>query len=72
MDQLIEGMLAVGAGLAPIDGAGVVADFSAFERYMFAVAFHRQLLQVGWEALEVLLIGQDGNGLRVEEIGVPD
>ena len=39
---------------------------------MLAVALHRQLLEVGGEALEVLLVGQDGDRLRAEEVGVPD
>ena len=39
---------------------------------MLAVALHRQLLQIGREALQILLVGQDGDGLRAEEIGVPE
>ena len=39
---------------------------------MLAVALHGQLLEVGREALEVLLVGQDGDGLRAEEVVVPD
>ena len=72
VDQLVEGMLAVGAGLAPVDRAGVVVDVGAVERDVLAVALHRELLQVGGEALEVLLVGQNGDGLGAEEVGVPD
>ena len=39
---------------------------------MLAVALHGELLEVGGEALEVLLVGEDGDGLGAEEIGVPD
>ena len=39
---------------------------------MLAVGLHRQLLQVGREPLEVLVVRQHGLGLRVEEVGVPD
>ena len=39
---------------------------------MLAVALHRQLLEVGREALQVLLVGQDRDGLRAEEVVVPD
>ncbi len=39
---------------------------------MLAVALHRQLLEVGREALEVLLIRQHGHRLRAEEVRVPD
>src|SRR5882724_11827081 len=31
MDQLVEGVLAVGPRLTPIDGAGIIGDFSAVE-----------------------------------------
>ncbi len=72
MDQLVEGVLAVGSRLAPIDGAGRVSDFRAVERDVFAVALHRQLLQIGWKSLQILLVGQHGDGLRAEEIVVPD
>ena len=39
---------------------------------MLAVALHRQLLQIGGEALQVLLVRQHGHGLGAEEVGVPD
>ena len=72
MDQLVEGVLAVGARLAPVDGAGLVVDLAAIERDVFAVALHGQLLQIGREALQVLLVRQDRHGLGAEEVGVPD
>ena len=65
-------MLAVGAWLAPVDGAGVVVDFGAVERDVLAVALHGQLLQIGREAFQVLLVGQHSDGLGAEEVGVPD
>ena len=72
MDQLIEGMLAVGARLAPIDRAGVVVDPRAVERHMLAVALHGELLEIGGKALQILFVGQDGDGLGAEEIVVPE
>src|SRR5664280_586470 len=72
MDQLIERMLAVSAWLTPINWPGLIIDSSAIERDVFAVAFHGQLLEVGRKALQVLLIGQHRDGLRSEEIVVPD
>ena len=72
MDQLIKRVLAVGARLAPVDRPGLVIDFGPVERDVLAVALHRQLLEVGREALQVLLVGQNGDGLRAEEIAVPD
>src|SRR6185437_5685893 len=72
MDQLVERVLAVGPGLTPVDGAGVVADFVTLERDMLAVALHGELLEVCGKTLEVLFVGQDGDGLRIEEVGIPD
>ena len=39
---------------------------------MLAVALHRQLLQIGRESLQVLLVRQHGDGLGAEEVRVPD
>src|SRR3954449_3555271 len=72
MNQLVEGMLAVGAGLAPIDRPGVAPDRRAREGDALAVALHRQLLQMGGKALQVLLVGEDPDRLRAEEVVVPD
>ena len=72
MDQLVEGMLAVGPRLAPIDGAGIIGDFSAIEGHVFAIALHGQLLQIGRKALEILLVGQHRDGLGAEEVVVPN
>jgi hypothetical protein len=60
MDQLVEGVLAVGPWLAPVDRAGLVVHPDAVERDVLAVGLHRQLLQVGGEAMQVLVIGKDG------------
>ena len=72
VDQLVEAVLAVGPGLAPVDRAGVVVDVAAVERDVLAVGLHRQLLEVGREALEVLLVGHHADGLGAEEVRVPD
>src|SRR5262245_15922331 len=58
MNKLIEGVLAVGAGLSPVNGTGVVVDSRTFERDMLAIALHGELLQVGRKALQILLIRQ--------------
>ena len=39
---------------------------------MLAVRLHRQLLQVGREAVQVLVVGEDADGLGAEEVAVPD
>jgi hypothetical protein len=71
VDQLIEGMLAVGPGLAPIDCTGVVRDGITLDRYVLAVTLHGQLLQVGGESFQVLLVRQYGDCLRAEKVAVP-
>src|SRR5215467_9642647 len=73
VNQLVEGVLAVGAGLAPEDRAGLIGgDGLAVEGNGFAAAFHGELLEVGGGAFEVLIVREDGNGLGAEEIVVPD
>ena len=72
MDQLVESVLSVGAGLAPDDGAGLVVDFLALLGNVFAVRFHVALLEVGGEAGKVLVVRQDGLGLGAVEVVVPD
>src|ERR1700722_17400743 len=71
MDQLVEGMLSVGAGLAPIDGPGIIIDPASLQRHVLAVALHRELLEIGGKALQILLVGQHGDGMGAEEIVVP-
>ena len=72
MDQLVERVLAIGARLAPVNRTGLVVNLLPVERDVFAVALHRQLLQVGRKPLQVLLVRQHRDGLRAEEIVVPD
>src|SRR5690349_23473375 len=72
MDELIKGVLPVGARLAPIDGTRIIGDGFPIERHVLAVALHRQLLQIGGKSLQVLLVGKDRDGLSIEEIYIPD
>src|SRR6516164_4694775 len=72
VNQLIEGMLAVGSWLSPVDRSGLVIDLLAMERDVLAVAFHGQLLEIRWKAFEVLLVRQYRHRLRPEEVVVPD
>jgi hypothetical protein len=60
VDQLVEGVLAVGAGLAPDHRAGGAGDGRAVEGDALAVRFHVELLEVGRQAGEALVVGQDG------------
>lgn len=72
MDQLVEGVLAVGAGFTPDDGAGAVIDFLSGAGNVLSVALHVTLLEVCGETVEVLVVGEESVGLRTEEVAVPD
>jgi hypothetical protein len=72
MDQLVKRMLTIGARLPPVDWPGLEGDLSSIKRDVFAVALHRQLLEVGREALQVLLIRKDRHGLHTEEVVLPE
>ena len=41
MNQLIEGVLPIRSGLAPIDRSRLAFDLGSFQRHVFAIAFHR-------------------------------
>jgi len=70
--QLVEGVLAVGARLAPDHRAGGVVDAAAVARHVLAVALHVALLEVGGEAVQVLVVRQQRVRLGAVEVGVPD
>ena len=57
VNQLIERVLPIGARFAPVDRAGLVIHVLRRERDVLAVALHRELLEIGGEAFQVLLIG---------------
>src|SRR5674536_257901 len=67
MDELVERMLPVRAGLAPEDLAGRGRDRLAVSAYALAVRLHRQLLQVRGEAVQVLRVGQDLSLIHISE-----
>src|SRR6266511_1943356 len=72
MDELIEGMLPVGARLTPDDGAGRDVYRLAVTVDVLAVALHVALLKVGGETVHVLVIRQNRLRLGAKEIVVPD
>ena len=55
VQELVEGVLGVGGGLAEEDGARGVGEHFVVAGDGLAVAFHGELLQVGGEAVEVLV-----------------
>src|SRR5258708_14607563 len=71
VNQLVERVLAVRTWFAPIDWPSRVGSLGPTERNGFPVALHLQLLQVGREPLEVLLVRQYRNSFGTEEIVVP-
>lgn len=72
VNQLIEGVLAVGPRFTPNDGPRAPGDRFTFSVDPFAVAFHIPLLEIGGEAVEVLVVGKDGVGLSIVKVVVPD
>ena len=72
VDELVEGVLAVRAGLPPEDLARVVGHGRTVAAHRLAVRLHRELLKVGRETVQVLRVGQDRVGVGAEEVRVPD
>ena len=72
VDQLIKGVLAVSAWLSPIDRPGLIFDSLPIQGYMLTIALHRELLQIGRETLQILLIGKNCDALRAKKVVVVD
>ncbi|MNN49344.1 hypothetical protein D3C81_1638640 [compost metagenome] len=72
VDQLIERMLTVGPRLTPDDWASLVIHRIAVTVNVFTVGFHVALLEVGREAVHVLIVRQDRFGFSAKEVVVPD
>ena len=72
VDQLVEGVLAVGAGLAQDHRPGRGRDRRAVEGHALAVRLHVELLQVGRQPQQPLVVGQDRAGRIAHDIAVPD
>ena len=72
MDLLEEGVLAVGAGLAEDDGAGLAADRRPVAAHALAVRFHFELLQEGGQAAQAVGVGGDGARGPVQAVDIVD
>ncbi len=72
VDQLVVGVLAVGARGAPDDRAGLPLHRVAVALDRLAVGLHVELLEVGGELRQVVRVRQHRVGLGVEEVVVPD
>ena len=71
VDELVEGVLAVGARFAPEDRAGLVVHALAFTVDGLAVGFHVGLLEVGGQAVQVLVVREHRVAGSAEEVVVP-
>ena len=69
--QLHERVLRVVARLAPDDHARLALHGLAVHAHALAARLHLQLLQVGREALQAIVVRQDGLALGTEEVVVP-
>ena len=71
VQHLEERVLGIRAGLAPHHRRGGEIDVLAGERHRFAVALHFELLQVGRQARQALIVGQHGERRERQEAAVP-
>lgn len=72
VDQLVERVLAIGAWLSPDDWPGRVGHPLADVVDAFPVGLHVALLEVGSEAVHVLVVRQDAVGLCLVAVDVED
>src|SRR6266700_1077298 len=72
MDQLVEGMLTIGTGLTPDNRTSLIIDNVPIKIYMLAIALHIKLLQIGTEAIKILIIWENCHRLRTKKIVIPD
>src|SRR5262245_15510927 len=71
MDQLVERVLTVGTRFTPVNRPRLIIDCRTVECYMLTVTLHRELLEIGRESLQVLLVGQYGYRISTKKIVVP-
>lgn len=72
VDQLVESVLAVRTRFAPEDRTGLVVHALRVAVDGFAVRFHVGLLEVGGEAVQVLVVREHGVAGSAEEVVVPN
>jgi len=72
VDELVKGVLAIGAGLTPDNRAGGIADRLSLQIHTFAVAFHVPLLEVGGEVQQVLVVRQNSMRADIIKIVIPN
>jgi hypothetical protein len=72
VQQLKERVLGIGSRRPPDDGARIVVNRSAVARHAFAARFHVELLQVGRQQRERIVVGQDRMRRGAAKIVIPD
>mmetsp|Transcript_30247 Transcript_30247/g.63716 ORF Transcript_30247/g.63716 Transcript_30247/m.63716 type:complete len:581 (-) Transcript_30247:150-1892(-) len=72
VDELIKGVLSVRSGFAPNDRSGLDVDLLSVFGDVLPVGFHVPLLEVGGEAMHVLIVREDGEGFGAVEVIVPN
>lgn len=72
MEELEEGVLAIGTGFTPDDRAGLPRDRLSLLGGAFAVGFHVELLQISDQTGQRLIVREDGMSGGVEKIIIPD
>src|SRR5215470_12931057 len=71
MNELVERVLPIGSWLTPVNRTGIASDLLSVQRNVLSIALHRQLLEIGGKALQILLIRQHSHCLSVEKVVVP-
>ncbi len=71
VQQLVEGVLAVGARSAPDDWTCIGADPPTAQVDVLSVGLHLQLLEVRGQAGQVAAVGEHRDALRAQEVVVP-
>ena len=72
VNQLVKGMLTIGTWLTPDDWTRSVVYFFTISTYIFPIALHIALLEIGSKTVEVLIIGENGFRICPQEISVPN
>mmetsp|Transcript_24882 Transcript_24882/g.37965 ORF Transcript_24882/g.37965 Transcript_24882/m.37965 type:complete len:308 (+) Transcript_24882:34-957(+) len=71
VDELVEGMLSVGSGFSPDDGTSFALDLLVGAVDVLSIGLHITLLEVSGEAVHVLVVRENSNGLGIEKVIVP-
>src|SRR2546421_8342338 len=72
MQKLEERVLGVVARLAPDHRSRLPLRLLPIKRHGLAVAFHLELLQVGREAAQSVIVGEDRQSRQAQKVDVPD